>query len=462
MSIVHSWFVVILETIRLPGGSEQYVLPTGCKLSRTKLEALLKESCVAASHRAVQPGTGREGIERIVVLRSQSLSATDQDKLRIELQRWLLQVDSVIQEVAKSDSLNSDNLPTSKCLAEWQAQVDATFGTRSFSSSTIKVSEPTRSSRARKLIAMSAIVLLMVAATVTIPPFFPNLKVASKNQGQPSDSPVEEWNLTQKETFSGVPDLLAFLRPLIRPSLSPSLGSSPVPKNDDLGSDETELADLLYRINRVREEQPIEAEGSRPDLKTLLGSDQLKSYVKKLFPEGGEYDHFGIAKRSPGFEDLQRLLPPNANESTASMFRSLAYQLIGDQSIRGSDMKLSALKEPFSVLVNNENAPDYHESLLENIPKAFRNGDPGCTFFTSDDCEAAKHICNFFRGIEFLNDDKLGFESSEQVDRLAIEAKSSTAAPSYFSRLLLNWQEFKYGQSPANQDAAKPSITDNE
>lgn len=454
-----SSIVIILQTVRLPHGTEQFVLPYGCKLSRTELQTLLDANCVDASHLVVQPETGRKGTERIIALRSEALSTDDQDRLRNHLRQWLADADEIINEVADAGMSVTGQLLTSRRMAYWQAKAETVVVNQSTASSTADTLSHPSSSRRGKLIAMSLVALLVITVFVSIPPFFKRPTTATVPDEadvprQAADQAFEGWNLTQSKTFSGASDLLTILRPLI---------VRPISDKKEAISDEAELAELLDRVNRFRLAQPLEdvndgAGNVQPNLDKLLYDDALKSYVRNLFPNNGEYNCLALVRGD--FTFLGVLLPDKVDAATATTFRTLAHQLIGESAIDETGVKLTELINPFGGLAKDRRS---YDAMIDNISPAFRNADAGCTFFTADDCDAAKLIHTYFNDIEFLTGDTLGFEPiNPRSDQLEADAVSKNATSRYFARLLRDWQEFKYGQSRANRDTFKSSNTDNE
>ncbi|HBJ34552.1 MAG TPA: hypothetical protein DDZ51_07265 [Planctomycetaceae bacterium] len=454
MSIKPASIVIILQTVRLPHGTEQYVVPCGCRLSRTDLQKLLDKDCVDASQMVVQPGTGREGIERIVALRSEALSPGDRDRLRNHLHQRLADTDSIIEEVAKAEMVIPGQLPTSERLADWQAIAETVIVNPPMANSPAIPLHPPKSWQG-KLIAMSLVALLAITAFVTIPPFLSRTKPDEADVArQPAGAAFEGWNVTQSETFSDASDLLEALRPLV---------VRPVTDGIQTSSDEVELAALLNRINQIREGQPIETVDVKPKLTQLLDSVLLKTYVKKLYTVDGEYDRFGLVHDAPHVDSLKTLLPDTVDESTATTFRTLALQLIGVSAINETGTKLDKFENHFFDRADQQAYRRSYEAMIENIPPVFRNADPRCTFFTVDDCEAAKHIRVYFEDIQFLTGRKLGFKPSGPLsDRVIAFAESKNAASHHFARLLVEWQAFKHGQSPANQNAVKPETINNQ
>ena len=62
--------VIVLQTVRLSAGRDQFVVPFGCSLSRRELLDGLDHCDIHAEHSVVQSETGREGSERLVALGS--------------------------------------------------------------------------------------------------------------------------------------------------------------------------------------------------------------------------------------------------------------------------------------------------------------------------------------------------------------------------------------------------------
>lgn len=222
MQIAKHPLTIVVQTVRLPHGRDQFVVPSGCLIDRKQLLTELDRSHVDASHKVVQPETGREGIERLVVLGTQQLNKPQKVELIEWLQCRLKSVPDIINDVTHHPT--DGDLPASTVLARWQDEMRALFP-----SSTIgKTGSGTYLSKQWILVVMLGLGLLSVVTLWVMVPqlsdFFPN-KGSVKNDVSSNDIPSlisKKWNLTKDKEFAGEDHLLKIVDPLVAPTQNKS------------------------------------------------------------------------------------------------------------------------------------------------------------------------------------------------------------------------------------------------
>lgn len=416
---------IVLQTVRLPNGSEQFVVPVGSSISRDQLIAELNRSPVEASHEVMQPITGRGGTERLSVLRTHRLTKTQEEDLRAWLQDKLRFVPDVIDE----HSTKSD-IPTSEILSRWQDEIRNRFSVKSLSINW-------------GIVAMFGFGLIAIASFLfwLLPignqlPINGAMKVGVDDQSL-TKRILEKWNIIKGKRVEKESDLLKLISPLVVHA----------PEQ----SDQAQLIQVLQSINQSRlgnfsDAKSGELESTDDRLWELLSNDALNSYVRKLISEDGKVNRFGLVASNANLDSLKQLLPASADENIASTYRQLVRQLIGVAPIGQEGKRLldedgpSFIDGPFFDFFEPDLRKEF-DLMAQSIPVSFRNGTSPCTYFTEDDCKAALKIKIFFSRIEFLDNQGLGFPSNaERRKRL------QTNASRVFVILLNDWKRFADGK----------------
>lgn len=176
----------------------------------------------------------------------------------------------------------------------------------------------------------------------------------------------------------------------------------------------------------------------------MLSNGALNSYIDKLISEDGAFDRFGQVADNIYLSDLKKLLPASAEATTAFTYRRLARQLIGVDPITPEGEKLLDKPRPFFDL-----AAEYKTNfdlMVQLVPKSLSDAPSDCTFFTEDDCLAAREITSYFTRIKYLDTNGLGFPQGDiRTERLK-EYQGRV-----FGLLLTAWKAFKDGKPPDPQ-----------
>lgn len=445
--------IIVLQTVRLSAGRDQFVVSVGCSLSRRQLLDRLDHCDVHAEHSVVQPETGREGSERLVALGSNSLTESEKAELRASLRRRLADVPSIIDEVEQQTSSSNGEMPQSQTLADWQNEIRR--GLSVAHSNRVDSTAGQQTNRFGKLIVMLGGGMLLIAMMVMVPQIFnsePGIGTREDTKINSSAVNYEGWNLTKSKEFSGEADLLKLLAPLVTPDAAKPASES---------SSQEQLADILAEINQLRLAQSSGdadnvAEPADARLQKLLADDALNAYVRKLIRDDGTFDSLGLVTNDANLESLRVLIPREMKDSSAVAFRRLAKRLTGGVAIGDSNNRIQQLENPFFDLAADHR--DQFQVMIENIPREFKDVDSRCTFFTPDDCKAAEAIKRYFTVIGFLHGNSLGFTTDDPRNvRLNSYATSIDAPPSQqFARLLIQWKAFTEGSL---RDAAAKQLT---
>lgn len=281
---------------------------------------------------------------------------------------------------------------------------------------------------------MSVLGLLAVALWVVVPPIsdlFP-INGPVKNGADNDDILTlisKQWSLTSNKVLAGEDDLLNLLDPLV----------APTPEK----SNRERLTHVLKSVNQVRLGNSADInEGERESedkvLRQLLSDGALNSYVRKLISEDDTFDRFGQVADNIELASLKQLLPTSADEKTAAIYRRLTRQLIGVAPIGPQGEKLLDEEDPFFDFANHSR--NDFDRMVRSVPKSLSDAPSKCTFFTADDCNAAREIATYFKSIGYLDEHGLGFsESDPRRKRL----NTNSARP--IARLLNDWKAFTDG-----------------
>ena len=255
----------------------------------------------------------------------------------------------------------------------------------------------------RRLLVMSGIGLIALALLwLMVPPlsdFFSN-KGSAKNDGGNDDIPTlisKQWNLTKDKAFTGEDHLLKLVDPLVAPS--------PRKSNRD------RLVHVLESVNQVRLGNIADSNKTEPEsvdkaLRTLLCDGALNSYICKLVSSDGTVDRFGQVADNIGLVALKQLLPASVDGETASNYRRLARQLRDVVPIGPQGKNLLDEVDPFFDFA--EQWRNDFERMVQSFPKSLSDAPSDCTFFTEDDCIAAREVTSYFKSIGYL-ENGLGF-----------------------------------------------------
>ena len=433
--------MIVLQTVRLPQGRDQFVVPSGCPINRGQLLTELDRTPVDVSHHVIQPETGREGVERLVVLGAKRLTKSQEGNLRQWLQSRLKLVPDIIDDVTQHSTGNE--IPASTVLARWQQEMRTQFPVSAMG----RTNSASRGLNNRSLLVMSGFGLLAVAFWMMVQPISDLFSSygSAKNDADNGDIPKlisNQWNLTNDEKIASEVDLLNLLDPLV----------APTPKK----SNRERLTHILQSINQVRlgniaVTNKGELESDDKVLRRLLSDGALNSYVRKLISTDGTLDRFGQVVDNRWLAALRQLLPASADEKTAATYRQLARQLIGIAPIGPQGERLLDQKDPFFDFAENRNDFDL---MVRSVPKSLSDTPCDCTFFTQDDCIAAREITIYFKSIKFLNERGLGFPNSDPRQK-----RLNTNSSRPIARLLNDWQTFNNPQ-PNQAIDDKPPETD--
>ena len=438
MSLDQHPLSLVLQTVRLPSGTDQFVVPQGSQITRGELQKQLDGEVVDAAHSVVQPETGRQGTERLIALQVDALTAPEKTAIRETLHQWLTDIPSVIDEASQSLASSSGGLPISRKLTGWQTELNR----HCHSEKTTQAVPAANENRSKGVFAMVSIGLLVAATLVLIPQFLQGKRTSNSPSGD-SVEVSEKWNLTRSADFKGESDLIKLLEPLI--VVNTEAGSE---GSSQSLTDSSALARLLDQINRARLGEPFDA--SKEDnaagvskLNTLLADDSLRSDLDRLILDDGTFDRFGLINDQSQNRCLL-LLPKNIDDQTAIRFRRLALQLVGATPIGETGKRITELDKPFTDLADDDSDLSSFEALKEGVPRTFRQANSHATFFTRDDEAAAKQIVLYLIDIGFLADGKLGFP--EQKQKLCEAYADLNERPSHaFASLLLRWKAFVEG-----------------
>jgi len=234
------------------------------------------------------------------------------------------------------------------------------------------------------------------------------------------------WNLTNDESDIDEVDLLKILDPLV----------ASTPNH----SDRERLSHVFQSINKVRLGTGADTNKSDPEsddkvLRRLLNDGALNSYIRKLISINGAYDRFGQVANNIELVALKQLLPVLIIEKTAFNYRRLVRQLVSIDSIGPKGERLLDEEDPFFDF--DDQYPNHYNRMVKFVPKSLSGASIDCTFFTEDDCIAAREITTYFRSIDYLDEQGLGFSSSDpRRKRLA------TNSTRLIARLLNDWKAF--------------------
>lgn len=449
MPIENHALTLFVQTVRLPHGRDQFVVPTGCLILRGQLLTQLDQMLVEASHNVVQLETGREGVERLIVLGADRLTMSQQEDLRAWLRNRLTLVPSVIDDVEQQKHLSSGKIPASSVLGRWQDEIRTRFPLPATGKTNVGVPK----SNYWSLFVMSGLGLMAVAMWMMVPPISEIFRGIGPTKNGTSNDDIstlitKEWNVTNDKIFEGEDDLLKLLDPLVAPT--------PTKPNRN------RLTHVLRSINQVRlgnvQDTVIEeAESDDKLLRQLLRDQSLNSYVRKLISKDGIVDHFGQVVKSNDLADLKQLLPKTVDEKTATTFRRLAMQLIGKSPIGPEAKTLLDEEDPFFDFADQSRKA--FDRMVRSVPKSLSDAPNECTFFAEDDCMAAREITTYFKSIGYLDDHGLGFPSSDPRSKRLV---TNSYRP--IARLLNDWKAFTLGKPndprPNQSTNNKPPVTE--
>jgi hypothetical protein len=441
---------LILQTVRLPSGTDQFVVPAGNDMTRGELQRALEHPIIDAGHSVIQPETQRQGTERLIALGVDGFAESDRATIGNMLHEWLHDVPSVIAEASEDLSHSTGGLPTSAKLEQWQMKLRNQFAPAK--------SQPTSSRQAAKsklpmgLFAMLATGLLIVISFFLLPPFFQNANtndalIKGDDANERAVQLDAKWNLTASDGFKDESDLLAVLRPLIASKSKPSDEQPKI-------SDNESLAQILAQINHYRlgtsnETSKTDADTSVRAKNQLLADSQLHSDIRKLVRKDGTLDRLGLIDEPTHRDVLLALISKRIDERAAIQFRELALQLIGEAPIGESSVRLTHLERPFFQLADEDLHRSSFEALKSEVRQCYGQIDNRATFFTRNDATAAKQIVLYFSDIGFLADGKLGFIDEERSETIQVNADSSKSSSHEFAKLLIRWKDFANGSSTA-------------
>ena len=124
--------IIILQTVRLPNRTDQYIVPRGASLSRSALnDRLSKAKTCSEEYVVVQPGTNRRGTERLIALHGEILTEDTQLRLRNFLNQKIsdrARLATVIEQAGHNILSSGNELPSSELLDDWTKTVHGDLG----------------------------------------------------------------------------------------------------------------------------------------------------------------------------------------------------------------------------------------------------------------------------------------------------------------------------------------------
>lgn len=444
--------IIILETVRLPSGTDQYIVPRGANISRSDLRQRLSEAKTSSDKYAVvQPGTNRHGTERLIALHGDLLTEDTQNGLKKFLNQKTSDSDrlSAVIKQANQNILPSGNkLPSSELLDDWTKEAQGHFPLKSAKPTRTPGSDIPRSSK-KKI----GIITMFVVALICVFIFqIPDIRDAFRlPRGTPDNTKAQDGtNASSKFSDPNEPDkLLEQLEPYV--NVTEDAGTSREKDTHDL----IRLARLLKKVHAhtldenylPAETQEMNEQEAEQECWTIWDDDALQDNLAKLRNKDG-INHFGLIdpeSRAP----LEELLPSPPTASSAIDFRKLVRDTIqlANGPITDKHEQGDAKNDPLYPYAQGHEK-DFN-AMLEDMPDAFEKHRSDCTFFNNDDADAAMKIAQFFKTIGFLNAGGLGFtkEPDNNFDRQdAYEKKRYTDKK--IENLLHGWEKLKTGKKP--------------
>lgn len=454
MSIDPDSLTLVLQTVRLPGGNEQFVIPDGVSLSRECLRDRLASSTLQASHQVQQPETGRIGTERLVMLAAGILPEAEADKASIWMKDCLRQIESVLDDARNSASLGSGQIPQSKTLARWNDEARSRFSGPLQRTKTPQRSTESVGGNKHRWLAVTFIIA-MIMAGVLIVGQIGNLfnKPPGRFSPEPpkpkSDPMLVKWNFSRQDEFD---------REALHQQLAPLVAST---ADNDQSSP---LLPIMSIIQNVAERKTVQsaassAENRESQLLVLLTKDSLSEFTRGFFDAEGNLNRFAKLESDSRIAQLRVLIPKSTDRNTATQFRDLARQLMSIDALDDQPLKLTEMDAAFAPLVTS-NADEKYRDLLRSTPERWQaSSETRHSFFTKPDLEAAEAIYAYFESIEFVSADGLGFTDPNKSLLVNYIAKDVANPAKAFAALLGRWKAFA-SETPNTQQAINTTADD--